>query len=167
MVRYPVILERDDNDTILVSFPDFPEAHTFGDTREEALTRAKDALATVIDLYIGSRRPLPTPSKGRELVQLPALMGVKVDLYNAMTSAGVSKAELGRRLQVHPPQVDRLLDLKHGTRMELLEAAAEAVGATLVVTIGSEMTARPRRRSLLPRPRGTSRPGRRAPKAIR
>src|SRR5262245_43037678 len=29
-VDYPVVLEKDDNETILVSFPDFPEVHTFG-----------------------------------------------------------------------------------------------------------------------------------------
>jgi antitoxin HicB len=46
---YPVILERDDNDTLLVSFPDFPEAHTYGIDREEALTHAQDALASAID----------------------------------------------------------------------------------------------------------------------
>ena len=44
---YPVLLTPDDNNTIRVSFPDFPEAHTFGDTTDEALVRAKDALATV------------------------------------------------------------------------------------------------------------------------
>jgi hypothetical protein len=36
---YPVKLQRDDNDTILVSFPDFPEAHTCGDDVEEAAER--------------------------------------------------------------------------------------------------------------------------------
>lgn len=44
---YPVILERDDNDTVLVSFVDFPEAHTFGHDPTDALARATDARATV------------------------------------------------------------------------------------------------------------------------
>ena len=43
---YPVTLERDDTGTILVSFPDLPEAHTFGEDESDALERAKDALAT-------------------------------------------------------------------------------------------------------------------------
>lgn len=51
-MEYPVRLERDDNDTILVSFSDFPEAHTYGETVEDALERAADALATAIDAYI-------------------------------------------------------------------------------------------------------------------
>ena len=40
MLRYPVTLERNFTGTILVSFPDIPEAHTFGGDREEALARA-------------------------------------------------------------------------------------------------------------------------------
>ena len=43
MLRYPVRLTTE-GERVLVDFPDFPEAHTFGDTREEALTRASDAL---------------------------------------------------------------------------------------------------------------------------
>jgi len=37
---YRVKLERDTNETILVSFRDFPEAHTFGDDEQEALAVA-------------------------------------------------------------------------------------------------------------------------------
>ena len=36
---YPVTLTKDSNGTILVDFPDFPEAHTFGDTKDEALAQ--------------------------------------------------------------------------------------------------------------------------------
>ena len=39
MLHYPVRLTTE-GERVLVDFPDFPEAHTFGDTREEALTRA-------------------------------------------------------------------------------------------------------------------------------
>ena len=62
MTTYPVTVQDDDNDTILVLFPDFPEAATFGDTKEEALARAVDALETVIDAYIADRRQIPAPS---------------------------------------------------------------------------------------------------------
>ena len=30
MLQYPVSLEQDSNGTILISFPDVPEAHTYG-----------------------------------------------------------------------------------------------------------------------------------------
>lgn len=136
MVRYPVHLEPDDNGTILVSFPDFPEAHTFGDDRDEALARAKDALATVVDGYIRARRQLPAPSRIRgEGAELSALMSAKVEIYNIMTAAGVTKSELGRRLDCHLPQVDRLLDLRHQSRVDQLEAAIRALGGHLTITV--------------------------------
>jgi len=58
MLRYPVILERDSNNTILVGFPDVPEAHTFGDDEDEALMHAVDALESA--LSFGARENLPT-----------------------------------------------------------------------------------------------------------
>ena len=136
MLRYPVELTRDDNDTLLVGFPDFPEAHTFGDDREEALARAVDALETVIDVYIRDRRPIPAPSPvNDESVSLPALVDAKVQIYNAMLAGGVGKAALAKRLNVHLPQVDRLLDVKHGSKVEQLEAAADALGGRLEMFI--------------------------------
>ena len=59
MLRYPVKLSRDTNDTILVEFPDVPEAHTFGEDEDEALMQAADALETVLSIYIDDRRDIP------------------------------------------------------------------------------------------------------------
>jgi predicted RNase H-like HicB family nuclease len=62
MRRYPVTLKRDTNDTILVQFPDVPEAQTFGDDEAEALMRAGDALETALSMYVDDRRDIPKPS---------------------------------------------------------------------------------------------------------
>ena len=134
---YPVILERDDNDTILVSFPDFPEAHTFGDTAEEALRHATDALATVIDGYIKSRRDIPLPSAvvARHHVAVPSLIEAKIRLYETMRSARINKAALARRLNWHQPQVDRLLAMTHGSKLDQLDAAFRVMGKRLTVSV--------------------------------
>ena len=134
---YPIRLERDDNDTILVSFPDFPEAHTFGDTEADALVHARDALATVIDAYIKDRRAIPLPSAMivKHRVAMPALVAAKVRLYEVMCGAKVGKAELARRLDWHLPQVDRLLTMQHGSKLDQLEAAFGAMGKRLVVGV--------------------------------
>src|SRR5688572_29929889 len=101
---YPVTLQDDDNDTILVLFPDFPEAAAVGDTAEEALAHAVEALETVIDAYITDRRDIPAPSLVTgEAVRLPALVETKVQLYRAMRAQRVNKTELAKRLQVHLP----------------------------------------------------------------
>jgi antitoxin HicB len=134
---YPITLERDDNGTLLVSFLDFPEAHTFGDDVEEALQRAPDALATAIDAYIKDRRDIPLPSAivTKHRVMVPALVEAKIRLYETMRGAGVRKADLAKRLKWHLPQVDRLLEMTHGSKLEQLESAFHAMGKRLVIGV--------------------------------
>lgn len=134
---YPVTLTPDDNDTVLVTFPDVDGAVTFGDTIQEALARAPEALATILEAYIKDRRPIPPPSARRTKyrVTVPALVEAKIRLYEAMRAAKVGKAELGRRLDWHLPQVDRLLAMTHGSKLEQLEAAFSVLGKRLVVGV--------------------------------
>lgn len=137
MLRYPVKLARDSNGTTLVAFPDVPEAHTFGGDRPEALARAVDALETALIGYMEDRRAIPGPSpiKRGPWVTLPALTEAKLALYSAMREGRVGKADLARRLSCHLPQVDRLLDLRHGSRLDQLEAAFRALGKELSLQI--------------------------------
>jgi antitoxin HicB len=144
---YPIVLTKED-DTFLVSFPDFPEAHTFGETEEEAKTRAVDALATIIDAYISDRQAIPLPSTAKRFsATLPLLMRAKVELYNAMRDQKVGKAELARRLDVHMPQVDRLLDVRHTSQLGQLESAFRALGKGIELTVTSEPVERRKRAS--------------------
>jgi antitoxin HicB len=59
---------------------------------------------------------------------LPAMSAAKVALYQAMRAQDVRKAELARRLGVHLPQVDRLLDLRHASRFDQIDSALRALG---------------------------------------
>ena len=62
IMLYPANLINDD-DKILVTFDDIPEAVTFGKNRNEALIHAKDALDTALSFYAERGSPLPKPSK--------------------------------------------------------------------------------------------------------
>ncbi len=137
VLKYPVVLEPDDNGTILVSFPDFPEAHTFGEDVADALHHAGDALETVLMAYMQDRRDIPAPSttRKRRFVALPALTEAKIALYQTMRVAGVRKGELARRLRWRLPQVDRLLDLSHSSRLDQIEAALAALKKRLSVHV--------------------------------
>ena len=98
--------------------PTFPELTTFGDDREEALARAVHALEEAIAARIHDRKDIPEPSRGAAYVVLPTLTSVKVMLYQGMREQGVGKAELARRLGWHMPQVDRVLDVEHRSRLD-------------------------------------------------
>jgi len=52
-----------------------------------------------------------------------------------MMIQGVRKADLARRLGWKAPQVDRLFDLGHASRLDQLEAAAHALGKHIDVTL--------------------------------
>ena len=137
MLAYPAEFERDTNSTLLVTFPEFAEAVTFGEDESDALLRAVDALETVLAARMDDREeiPLPSPAAGRPCAVLPALTAAKVLLYRAMREAGVGKADLARRLGWHGPQIDRLLDLNHASRLDLIEAALAVLGKRLSVDL--------------------------------
>lgn len=138
MLSYPITLTPDSNGTFLVGFPDFPEANSVGDDEDEAVLNALDALETALEIYFNERRPVPMPSKakrGQLVVELPALEASKVLIWNEMLAQSMRKAELARRLGVHMPQVDRLFDIRHSSKLEFVEQAAHALGKKLSVSL--------------------------------
>ena len=137
MFDYPVTLTRDDN-TVLVTFTDVPEAITFGMDEDEALLNAVDALETGLSFYVDARKQLPAvsqPAAGQKTVRPSALECAKLGVYQAMNEQGIKKSELARRLGWHMPQVDRLFDLRHASRLDQIEAAAIVLGRQIVVTV--------------------------------
>lgn len=138
MYSYPVHLEKDTNGSLLVTFPDIPEAASVGDNEDEALLNALDALESAIEIYFDEKREVPAPSKarkGQRAVTLPALVTAKVLLANEMVRQGVRKAELARRLELHMPQIDRLLDPRHSSKLDTIERAFEKLGKRLDVSV--------------------------------
>jgi antitoxin HicB len=91
------------------------------------LSYAVDALETALSFYVDGRKPLPAPSvqPGLPTVRPSALESIKLALYRDMLMQGIRKAELARRLGWKVPQVDRLFDLSHASRLDQLEAAGQ------------------------------------------
>lgn len=138
MLDYPAILEAQPEGGFVVTFPDVPEAITQGEDEDEALLYAVDALESALSFYVDDRRPLPVPSKpkrGQKTVRPSALECAKLGVYRAMTEQGIKKSELARRLGWHMPQVDRLFDLRHASRLDQIEAAARALGRHVEVSV--------------------------------
>ena len=135
MLRYPVKITHKDG-AVVVTFPDFPGVQTFGDDEPEALARAVDALETMLVGMIEDREEVPVRAARRgRFVTLPALTEAKIELYRQMRSAKVGKAELARRLNCHLPQIDRLLDLGHASRLDQIEQAFLALGKRLTLSL--------------------------------
>jgi antitoxin HicB len=86
--------------------------------------------------FIEAREAIPAArAEARESVSLPALAIAKIGLYEAMRADGVGKAALARKLGVALPQIDRMLDLRHHSRMDALERALAALNRSLSVSV--------------------------------
>ena len=139
-MEYLLRLERDSNGSLLATCPDVPEFAAVGDDEAEVLLNAVDAMETAFEFYINDRRAVPLPAArpagaGETALRLPAQATAKVLLHNEMLAQGVRKAELARRMHLHMPQVDRLLNVRHATRLDTLEEAARALGKQLTISV--------------------------------
>ena len=134
---------KPEGDVIVVTFPDVGYGATQGATEAEALEMAADFLVMAIGDLIKQGKELPraTTRRGRKYrwIKLPALAGVKTELYRELKDSRMRKAELARRLGISRGNMDRLFDLHHSTRLELLEAALAVLGRRL--SIGVEKAA--------------------------
>lgn len=122
----------------VVTFPDVPEAITQGDTIEEAMAMASEALELALTFYTEKWADLPVPGslrRGMRMVRVPALSEAKFRLYSALRAAGVKKIDLARRLKCSPSQVDRLLDISHHSKLDQMEAAFAAIGKRLSIEV--------------------------------
>lgn len=136
-MRYVVKIEPD-GDGFMASFPDVPEALTGGDTREETLDMARDALITALDFCFDDKREVPLPrkaKKGEEVVELPASLWAKVLLLNEMVRQQVRPVELARKLGTSAQEVNRLVNLKHTTKVDSIQEALSALGKKLDVGV--------------------------------
>ncbi|WP_031310670.1 type II toxin-antitoxin system HicB family antitoxin [Stutzerimonas stutzeri] len=137
MFNYPMNLHHEAG-SVWISSDDVPELNSAGDSEAEALRDAVDGLESALSLYVDQCRPVPlaSPAKpGQPVVRLPALTAAKVALWNAMCAKGVGKAEMARRLGVNRPQVNRLVDLLHRSKIEQVEHALAILGLRLQVAV--------------------------------
>ena len=137
MIFYRVKLSEDEG-TVLVTSPDFPELITYGEGREDALSYAVGAFSEAIAARMAHHEPIPAPSKGRPSdprVALRLQTALKMRLYQSMHSKGVRKAELARKMKLHRQEIDRLLNLNHATSLDKIEKAFAALGKTLDIAV--------------------------------
>lgn len=134
-MRYPVIIEKD-GDCYMARFPDIPEALTGGDTHQETLNNAKDALVTAFEFYFEDQRPVPPPSTIEgDSVPVPPSVWAKVLLLNTMLEKNVSQVELAKLMGTRKQEVQRIVNLEHATKIDTLSHALEVLGKQLEISI--------------------------------
>ncbi len=137
-IVYPAKFEADEDGRIVVTFRDLPEAATDGADMDEARKEAADLLDSTLMFRMKYREDIPEPTtvrKGEELIAPDAAVAIKIALYIAMKTRGVSAAELSRRLGVDNREIQRILNPSHATKTARMSEAIEATGSHAVIEL--------------------------------
>ena len=134
---YPVDLHKEREGGYSVTFPDFDEAFTDGDTVAEALAEAADCLEEALAGRIARREdiPAPSPAKSRPAVTPGAVLAAKAALYEALREEQMSNSAFAVAMGIQESEVRRMLDPRHATKIGRLEEALARFGKRLVVTV--------------------------------
>ena len=135
---YPCTITPDEYDlgAFTAQFPDVPGATTGTWGLAETLVLAEDALLTMLGSYYLHGEPLPVPSpikEGQYPVPLDPIAAAKVAIHHAMQEQGITRGELGRRLDLDDAALYRLLDPDRRSHFGPVERALRALGRALVV----------------------------------
>ena len=127
---------REEESDFVVFVRDLPEVVSSSDSLEEALDLAADAVEAIVASRMERDQPLAPPSSvGRDEhpVTLPAPLAAKASVYSAWKAANMTKVELARRLIRNEAEVRRILNPRHGTKLDQLEEAARVLGGHLQI----------------------------------
>lgn len=134
--EYPVLLKTAEEGGFIVTCRDLPPLITQGESKEEALTQAADAMDEVFATYMLEGITFPAPSKirrGEYSVAPPAETVAKAALYMAMSEAGITKVQLAKQLGIDEKEVRRLLDPHYGSKLPRIAQAIQLLGKRLVI----------------------------------
>jgi antitoxin HicB len=138
VLSYPAKFTPGKDGRILVEFVDLPRVATDGKDEREAMAEAIDALGSDLSIRLSRREEIPAPSpvkRGQRQVPVPLWLAPKLALYLAMREQRVSNSELARRLGVHERVIRRMLDPRHATRPEKIQAALAVLGKQMTVEV--------------------------------
>jgi antitoxin HicB len=140
MLEYPARLKAAKEGGYIVTFRDIPEAITQGESIEDALKHAQDALESAMEFYFDDRREVPMPSaakRGERLVALPVSESFKILLLNEMVRQNVRPAELAKRMRTSKQEINRITTLRHATKVDRIADALAALGKRLTIHLNA------------------------------
>ena len=159
-LAYPVRLQSL-SETVLVSFPDVPEALTEGDTEQDALNEAYDCLVATLAGYIhaewASDTEDPSAAHGHSpRIELSPIVTAKLALYRAMREqhAVDRRCHSGKAAWNHGEHGKSLarLGLVGRSHIDHVAAALDVLGKRLVVAVRRIQRLESRAREFQPRP---------------
>lgn len=136
--KYPVSLESNGEGGYLLKFRDIPEINSEIWSLDELSKTAVGALVTAADICFEKKMSFPLPSEpmdGEKLVSLPLSVVSKILLHNTILSANIRPSDLAKRMGTTPQEINRVLDLKHSTKIDTIQRAFRSLGHDLDVLV--------------------------------
>lgn len=131
-MEYVGIVEREKK-YFCVSFPQAPGCATFGESHAEMVAMAQEALEGWLESWLvtGDVPPEPKPMQIRKnqhaiIVRVPAKLATAIAIRRARDIAGITQADLAKRLKTTQP---RIAKLESGGANPSVETLADVLGA--------------------------------------
>lgn len=135
--NYPVKLTKQKEGGYLAQFPDFPEAITQGESKEDALHEAIDCLEEAIAHRIAKKLDIPLPSRRKRYhyILLSTTFSAKTALYLTMKEKKLSNTLLAKKLDCDEKEVRRLLDPHYHSKLPRIEEALYVLGKRIQIKV--------------------------------
>ncbi len=135
-LKYPVIITRDENGAFCAEVPDLEGCFTFGDSLEEALAHARDAIAVWLMEYLedGKVAPPTTPHDTPYLVEPSPYVLVPLLLRERREVLGLTQVAAAKALGVTYQTYQRFENpLKSNLTLKTLSKLMAFLGLDLVI----------------------------------
>lgn len=126
--------------TEIIKCRDLPELLSWPSEGETLEQWARYAVEDCIAFRMGDGEVIPEasePEDGEFVVKLTANEEAKILLHNEMVKGNVSRAEFARKAQMRLPDVTRLLNIKHPTKIDTVANALNVLGMELRLSVVS------------------------------
>jgi antitoxin HicB len=135
-MEYIAKIIEDDDGRWLVEFPDCPGCQTFGETRDEAIAMAREALEGWLEtgLEHGDVPPHPAPHRGVAIRVRPRV-AVAIQIRWLRDRFGLTQGELARRVGVSQQQIAKLENPNANPTLSTLDILADKLDAQLDVVL--------------------------------
>jgi len=137
MIKYPGII-HDDSDGFWIDFPDLKGCVTQGDTMEELMAMAEDALSLYLEDYIESEKELPASSslQGENIVYVEPYpeIAIPLTIKELRKQQKLSQTEIAERIGVKYQTYQQIENInKFNATVKTLDKIARAFGKRLKI----------------------------------
>jgi len=137
MLKYPAILHREE-DGYWVEFPDLKGCVTEGDTTEELMDNAEEALTLYLEEYVGNEKKIPRPSqiKSENIVYVNVLPDVGIPLLIRLLreEQHLTQGDLAKKMGIKYQTYQQIENFKKfNATVKTLGKIARAFGKKLLI----------------------------------